>query len=72
MVDYHLIRFAGREEHRQAIEAFDNVHATRVVLPGHRMVVTSAHIQALERANVPFEYVTPTNANGQHTTPIQS
>jgi len=71
MVDMHLIRFAGLEEHAQAIEAFENVQATRVVLPGHRMVVTSEHIKALERANVSFEFVTPANANGQHTASVQ-
>jgi hypothetical protein len=72
MVNIHLIRFPGREEHKRAIQVFLNVPATRLVLPGHRMAVTSEHIKALERENIPFEYVTPANANGQQTTPLQS
>ena len=54
MPTYHLIRFASREEHRQAIPVFDDVPADRVVLPGHRMVVTGEHVKALQRANIPL------------------
>jgi hypothetical protein len=47
----HLITFPNREERVKAVELFLDVPATRVVLPGGNMVVTNAHLQALERAS---------------------
>ena len=71
MAMVHLIRFPSSEERRRALRVFLEVPATRVVLPGHDMVVTPEHIQALERAQIAFEYVSRTNPNGSSPTPVQ-
>jgi len=57
MAHMHLIHFPDREERLRALDVFLDVPTTRLVLPGHRMVVTNEHIQALQRANIAFEYI---------------
>jgi hypothetical protein len=61
----HLIRFGTPEERQQAIMVFLDVPATRIVLPGQDMVVTNAHVAALERAGIPFGYLSQTWGNGK-------
>ena len=71
MAHMHLIRFPDRQERLRALDAFLDVPASRLVLPGHRMVVTNEHIEALERANIAFEYISQTQRNGHGPTPNQ-
>jgi hypothetical protein len=69
----HLIRFRTKKEHKRAIMALLEVpRAESLGLPDYQMVVTDEHIQALERAKVPFTYLSKPAANGKLTTPIQS
>src|SRR5262245_52155446 len=70
MAMVHLIRFPSPEERRRALRVFLDVPATRVVLPGHEMAVTPQHIEALERAQIAFEYVSRTNPNGSSRRPF--
>lgn len=62
----HLIRLRARDNRKRAIKAFLNVRDERVVLPGHQMVVTDEHIRALEREQIPFEFVSNTASNGKN------
>jgi hypothetical protein len=72
MASLHLIRFPNVEDRRRAIMVFLDVPATRLILPGHDMVVTDEHIAALKRAGIPFEVPAPSNGNGAAETPVQS
>jgi hypothetical protein len=72
MAFMHLIHFPDRAERLRALDVFLDVPATRLLLPGHRMVVTNEHIKALERANIAFEYISQTQANGHAAAPDQS
>ena len=57
----HLIRFANKKEHKRAIMALLDVPRLESLgLPGFQMVVTDEHIQALERSQVPFTYLSKT------------
>jgi hypothetical protein len=71
MAGMHLIRFAKPEDRQRAIMVFLDVPATRLVLPGHDMVVMNAHIDALERENIPFEYLSKTQRNGTGPAAVQ-
>jgi hypothetical protein len=71
MASLHSIRIANREDRKRAIMLFLDVSATRLVLPGHDMVVTDDHIVALERAGIPFEYLSPSSPNGTRQAPVQ-
>jgi hypothetical protein len=41
-------------------------------LPDYQMVVTDEHIKALERARIPFAYLSKAAPNGADSTPVQS
>ena len=56
----HLIEFPSAAERKRAIKVFLEVRDSRLVLPGHRMVVTNAHIKALEREQIRFIYISKT------------
>ena len=71
MAALHSIRIPNLEDRKRAIMLFLDVPATRLILPGHDMVVTDDHIAALKRAKIPFEYLSPTNANGTPQAPVQ-
>ena len=47
MASLHSIRIPNVEDRKQAIMLFLDVPATRLILPGHDMVVTDDHITAL-------------------------
>ncbi len=68
----HLIRLRDRDDRKRAIKAFLNVRDERVVLPGHQMIVTEEHIRALQREQIPFEYLSKTAPNAKKATAIQS
>jgi hypothetical protein len=71
MASLHSIRIPSVEDRKRAIMLFLDVPATRLILPGHDMVVTDDHITALEHAGIPFEYLSPTNTNGTPQTAVQ-
>lgn len=71
MAAIHLIRFSTPEDRQRAILVFLDVPATRLVLPGHDMVVTNEHVAALERAGIPFEYLSQTQGNGKGQAAVQ-
>jgi hypothetical protein len=56
----HLIRFPDRATRVRAIGVFRDVRVTRVRLPGDIMGVADEHIRALEKARIPFIYVSRT------------
>ena len=68
----HLIEFPSAAERKRAIKVFFEVRDSRLVLPGHRMVVTNEHIKALEREQIRFSYISKTAPNGNKTTAVQS
>ena len=66
----HIIEFASAAERKRAIKVFLEVRDSRLVLPGHRMVVTNEHIRALERENIRFSYLSKTAPNGKKATVV--
>jgi hypothetical protein len=68
----HLIRLPNRKEHRRAIMALLEVPKESLGLPDYKMVVTEEHIKALEKARIPFAYLSKTVPNGADPTPFQS
>ena len=69
----HLIRFPNKKEHKRAIMALLEVpQAESVGLPDFQMVVTDAHIMALEQAKVSFTFLSKTSHNGTHSASVQS
>lgn len=68
----HLIAIPRAAERRRAIKAFLEVRDARLVLPGHRMVVTNEHIRALEREKIRFTYISKTAPNEKKATAVQS
>jgi hypothetical protein len=72
MASLHSIRIPNVEDRRRAIMLFLDVPSTRLILPGHDMVVTNEHIAALKRAGIPFEFLAPGDGNGAPQTPVQS
>jgi hypothetical protein len=71
MTRTHVIDFPSKEDRLKAIEIFLDVPMSRMVLPGGNMVVTGAHIEALQRENISFIYVSKTGPNGSQPTPVQ-
>ncbi len=72
MSNMHLIHFPDREQRKRAVRVFLDVPATRLVLPDSKMVVTDAHIQALEREKVGFNFISSPLDNGERTASLQS
>jgi hypothetical protein len=66
----HLIEFPREEEYRRAVTALSEVPITRVGLPGYKMLVTTQHLEALDRDGIPYKDLTK-DANGVPTSPIQ-
>jgi hypothetical protein len=58
MPQAYLIRIAKREDRERAIVAFMHVPRTRCRFTNHRYLVTRDHIEALQRAGIPFEDIT--------------
>ena len=66
----HLIQFRSKLDYQNAIMALLEVPQGRLGLPDLQMVVTEAHITALNQAGVKFDDRTKTAKNGQPT-PLQ-
>ncbi len=66
----YLIRFSDDKAHRRAIRAFLGVREARQVFPERRMLVTKAHIAALRKKHIPFEYVVE-SPDGKKKTPSE-
>ena len=62
MAALHSIRIPKVEDRGCAVVLFLDVPATRLILPGHDMVVTDEPIAALTRAGIPFEVLAPPTA----------
>lgn len=68
----HLIQFRTKEDHKHGLMALLDVPGLESLgLPDYQFVVWDAHIEALERAKVPFKYLSKTARNGQKTPPVQ-
>jgi hypothetical protein len=67
----HLIRFRNKNEHRRGLMALLEVPRESLGLPDYQMVVTEEHIKALEKAQIPFAYLSETAANGTSATSVQ-
>jgi hypothetical protein len=67
----HLIQFPGREEYKKAVTALSDVPSTRVGLPDYKMMVTEAHLDALDHSGIPYTDLTKDAKNGS-ATPLQS
>jgi hypothetical protein len=65
----HVIQFPDKEQYKHAIMALLEVPISRVGIPGLKMVVSDAHIEALKRANITFTDITKVIPNGS--TPVQ-
>jgi hypothetical protein len=65
MGSVHLIRIPDEKDRIRAIGPLSEVQITRVRLPGDIFGVTDEHIEALKKANIPFQYVSKEPANGQ-------
>ena len=66
----HMIQFPDREQYKRAIMALLDVPLSRVGIPGLKMVVDDAHIEALKRANIDFKDITKWVA-ADGSTPVQ-
>jgi hypothetical protein len=71
MGSIHLIKFADKETRIRAIGVFRHVDVTRVRFPGDVMGVTDEHIEALRKANVPFQFVSKEPPNGTGSASVQ-
>lgn len=60
----HVLQFAGRAEYGQAVIALMQVPRTRLGLPNFKMVVEDEHVQALDRAGIPYTDLTKDHRNG--------
>ncbi len=67
MGSVHLIHIRDKDARKRAIEAFLNVRETWLSFPGNLLGVSSDHIEALKKAQIPFE---DASQNGQ--APVQS
>jgi hypothetical protein len=70
MASIHFIRIPDREARKQAIKAFMGVRENWVCFPGNLYGLTTEHVQALERDQVPFERipkVARADGNGKNT-----
>jgi hypothetical protein len=65
----HMIQFPDKEQYKRAIMALLEVPVSRVGIPGLKMVVSDAHIEALQRANITFTDITKVVPNDS--TPVQ-
>jgi hypothetical protein len=54
----YVIQFPNREEYTRAVGALGEVPRTRVGLPDFKMVVEEEHVQALNRAGIPYTDLT--------------
>jgi hypothetical protein len=66
----HVIQFRDEEKYKQAIMALLEVPVVRSAIPGLKMIVSDAHIEALKRANVEFTDITK-RVGRDGTTPVQ-
>jgi hypothetical protein len=66
MGSIHSIKIADKQARERVIGVFRDVPITRVRLPGAVMGVTDEHILALNKAGIPFQYVSkePSHGNG--------
>jgi len=71
MAHIHLIRFPIQEDRIKAVELFLDVPATRYVLPGGDMAVTTEHLDALDRAKISYLLLSKSRSNG-NSAPRQS
>jgi hypothetical protein len=61
----HLIQFASDKAYERAIEALLRVPVPRCGFPDRRMLVTSAHLEVLDEAQIPYKNLsTPDSPNG--------
>ncbi len=72
MPGMHLIQFRTKNDHKRGLMVLLGVPGVEHLgLPDYQFVVWDAHIEALERAKVPFQYLSKTNRNGKTTPPVQ-
>lgn len=69
MPSIHLIRIPDREARKRAINAFLDVRESWMSFPGDLFGLSSAHVEALKTAKVPFEEASASQRNGK--TPVQ-
>jgi hypothetical protein len=69
MASIHLIRIADREARKRAIKTFLGVRESWMSFPGDLFGLSSAHVEALKNAQVPFEETAASQRNGQ--APVQ-
>jgi hypothetical protein len=54
----HVIQFASRTDYGRGMAAIAEVPRTRLGLPNFKMVVEDEHVEALDRAGVPYTDIT--------------
>jgi hypothetical protein len=65
MSKMHLIRFRTKKDHKRGLMALLEVPQLQCLgLPDYQFVVWDEHIKELEKAGVPFEYLSKTGPNG--------
>jgi hypothetical protein len=62
----HLIKIPTHADRVRAQEVFRQVRLPRVRLPGDVMGVADEHVEALKKANIPFQWISkePTDGHG--------
>jgi hypothetical protein len=71
METLYFIRIPDYQERLKALRVFLDVQAERYRYPNNEMAVTKAHIDALEREHIAFEYLYPRNGNDPGTMPVR-
>jgi hypothetical protein len=61
----HLIEFPNKHAHKHGLVVVLEVPRESLGLPDYQMVVTDEHIRALERARVPFTYLSQSIQEGK-------
>ncbi len=71
MPTLYYIRIPLHEDRVKAVPVLMEVPDARHRYPGNIMAVSLAHIEALEKANIPFEMASGRKWNGKPTAPVQ-
>jgi hypothetical protein len=70
MGSIHLIRIPDKDARKRAIKAFLDIRDTWVSFPGNLLGVSSDHLEALKKSQIPFEDAYCSGPNGH--APVQS
>ena len=65
MGSIYLIKIPNEKDRVRSFGPLSEVQIARVRLPGDLFGVTDEHIEALKKANIPFQYVSKEPVNGQ-------